>query len=220
MLKINTQLMVNKLKPIILKPHKNGKYKDLFKFKCSDFYWALLEKKVTKSYAPLIWENICQEKINWKKLWKMKVKNTKPRKIAQFNYILLYNKLPHKYNLFKWKISDTSLCNSCQVRDDCKHFLFECVDVVPFWRQFNIAVNKIFKINIVLNWSNIIVGYQISNQCFMIMNVLIIVATFAVYKARCTDMKLLSKYLIEELSILKILYKEQRKVIVEFIHVM
>ena len=35
-------------------------------------------------------------------------------KIAQFNDFLLYYKIPHYLNLWKWKIAETMLCINCK----------------------------------------------------------------------------------------------------------
>ena len=78
------------------------------------------------------------------------------KKVAQFNYFLLYDKIPHRFNLWKWKKSESSLCDMCKCLDDCKHFIFECIYVKRFWGDVVEKINRMFNIIIKVLWEHIL----------------------------------------------------------------
>ena len=123
------------------------------------------------------------------------------KKIAQFNYFLMYDKIPHGLNLCKWKISDSPFCKECNCVENSKHFLFDCKPFVkPFWERFTKIVNKICNININITWKHIIIGYLQEYDCFQTINIMLMIATFAVYKARIVNQEHMWKFFIEELT--------------------
>ena len=90
-----------------------------------------------------------------------KVKNMFVKKIAQFNYYLIYDKIPHKLNLSKWKITDQPECEVCHCTEDCMHFLFDCIVVRGFWKRVLELINTFYKTNIKLVWKHVIYGYML-----------------------------------------------------------
>jgi len=196
-------------KPIMKKDHA-GKYKDLNQFACKDFYWNIVNKIVLKSYAPMIWANRYNiECENWALVWNLKVKYTIVKKMAQFNYYLIYDKIPHRLNLWKWKKAEDPECEICKCMDDCKHFLFDCSVIAHFWRKLIYSINVVYKTNIKLSWKHIIFGYMLDYEKFGPLNVIIIVAVFCVYKARIVNEINIWRFLIEELSCINVIKNDK-----------
>ena len=188
----------------------------MFEFKCKDFYWLFVNKKREKSYAYNIWPSVLKD-INWRNVWTILIKLMPVKKIAQFNYYKLYDKLPHNYNLFKWRIKDSPKCETCEKIQTMVHFLYDCKSVTPIWTKCNKIVNDIFKCNILLNWNHAIFGYQLWQKHFEMLNVFITLVSFAIYKGRLTCVSRIEKYLIQELTLMKNIYKGKQHEINKFI---
>ena len=58
----------------------------------------------------------------WNKIFTFKIKNRIENKFGHFQYNLLYNLIPCKKNLYKWKIIDSDKCCFCDCLEDCNHF--------------------------------------------------------------------------------------------------
>ena len=53
----------------------------------------------------------------------------------KFNFKLIYNTLPFKDNLFKWKISSNMECKFCHDNESLMHNLLHCSKVKNSWEQ-------------------------------------------------------------------------------------
>ena len=111
-------------------------------------------------------------------------------------------------------------CEKCRQLENSKHYLYECKSLIFFWKRFNCVINELFNFNITIGWNHIVLGYNIGCKRLKMLNVFLMLATFAVYKARLTDITCIEKYLIDELSILKFIYKQDKKTIIELIELM
>ena len=192
----------------------NGEYKDMFDFACKDIYWNIVSNSSVKTYAPKIWKKDCGKDCNWKEIWVEKIKCMPVKKIAQFNYYLLYNKIPHKENLFKWKIMNNPFCEICKNIEDSKHFLYECKAVKQFWRKCNNIINQLYRMNVRLLWKHIVYGYRIYCKTFDVFNLILMVATFAVYKARILERRDIEQIIREEIFYIN--YNKKNKMLKEF----
>jgi hypothetical protein len=76
-------------------------------------------------------------------------------KHKDIQFKILHDIYPTMSNLFKWKIKEVEKCNICNIKDDLKHSLFECViardsiknfeDVLT---EYNISIQKLTYIDI------------------------------------------------------------------------
>ena len=55
---------------------------------------------------------------------------------------LLYNIVPVKSNLFKWKLSDDDLCPECNIKEDILHAFLLCERVKAFWKWLGNIICK------------------------------------------------------------------------------
>ncbi len=67
------------------------------------------------------------------KSYKNRFKFIRDNKLAETNFKILNNILPCNKNLFRWKKSDSNLCNICGEEESISHLLFECNYVRMLW---------------------------------------------------------------------------------------
>ena len=69
--------------------------------------------------------------------FKNKVVLEKEVKLREFNYKLLHGILPCNYNLNKWTIKHSCICDVCDQSQTIQHLLFDCRYVKPLWNIVN-----------------------------------------------------------------------------------
>ena len=76
---------------------------------------------------------------------------------------IIHNIYPTTYNLFKWKIKESSLCNVCGVVDDLRHSIFDCSIAKNTIDNFKKVINNNYQINLNnLNYEKILLGLSAS----------------------------------------------------------
>ena len=133
----------------------------------------MIQKKFKKPYYQNVWEakfKLPKNVINWKKIYEKKVKNCPDRKIAEFNYKLLLDKVPNGTFLQKWKKDVSEKCVYCGTSEDTEHLLFACHRVKEIWCKIGDSIGT------VISWKRLILGYQdASKKCENIERLLSIV---------------------------------------------
>ena len=83
--------------------------------KSKSFYNSLLKMKVSEPTILNKWQRELKlsHYFEWEPVFNFKLSHMKNNKIRQFNFKLIYNILPFKDNLFKWKISSNVECKFC-----------------------------------------------------------------------------------------------------------
>ena len=117
---------------------------------------------------------------------------------------------------WKWKKSDSLDCEHCKITENCQHFLFECSYVKYYWKYVVQSFNRIYKIELDLQWKHIVYGYYLEQKSLETLNLIIMVATFAAYKARVVNQRDIRRLLIEELTYLN--YVKRNNILLEFIN--
>ena len=118
----------------------------------------------------------------WNKIFTFKIKNRIENKFGHFRYNLLYNLIPCKKNLYKWKINDSDKWCFCDCLEDYNHFFLVCNKNIQFWEKEILYVLTWIHFN--LSLENIIYGWNIDKSTCAFVNFLIIIALYSVYKAR------------------------------------
>ena len=92
------------------------------------FYRLILSHSTIKSKAEEKWDDRLKnhEQMNWKVIWKFNLKAIRENKIAEFNFKFLHDIIPHKYNLYKWKLSNNPLCSFDDDLHDSVHLFVNC----------------------------------------------------------------------------------------------
>ena len=117
------------------------------------FYNQLIKMEGIHTRCCLYWENKIGINIAWENCFARNLVKVKENKLKEFNFKVLYNLLPVKRNLCKWKISDDSQCNVCHVDEDIIHALITCRMNRSFWKYIYWVCQKVFHISIDINVS-------------------------------------------------------------------
>ena len=120
--------------------------------------------------------------IDWRHVLNFKLKKIKENQVKQFNFKLLHSVLPFKDNLFKWKIAPDIVCKYCNKPESLLHILLKCCQVIVFWKRIHSLVLNLFKHDISIDEQLIVIGINTDDSEFMLINVLIIYAQYAIYK--------------------------------------
>lgn len=153
------------------------------KKKSKVFYKLILNNSNIKSKVEEKWEERLnnQEQINWKVIWKFNLKAIKENKIAEFNFKFLHDLIPHRYNLYKWKLSNNPLCLFDGDLHDSIHLFVNCKYTKLFWEKFSEVVDKIYNMRFSFSDYILINGYNLGDKTLRSLNFLIIYAKYAIY---------------------------------------
>ena len=157
--------------------NKNNKRKSKF------FYTMISNQSIIQPKVEDKWEIILNSprQTNWKEIWSFNLQAIKEKKIAEFNFKFLHNLIPHRYNLFKWKLSNSPLCLFDSDLHDSIHLFVKCKHTKLFWMKFNEIVERLYDIDFTFNESFLIDGYKLENKQFKTLNFLITYAKYAIY---------------------------------------
>ena len=166
--------------------HSNKNIKHVSILQTRDIYnMLLLDTDKSEPICIKHWEQrgITKRK-SWNSIFLFKIKNRLENRYGQFQFNVLYNLIPCKKNLFLWSLSNTDKCDYCNEKENLEHF-FMCHKFRYFWTNFEQSVCIIesyptFKITL----EQIICGYDIENKDKHLLNALIIIACFSIYKSR------------------------------------
>ena len=105
-------------------------------------------------------------------------------RLKNFNFKFLYNIVPVKSNLFKWKLSDDDLCPECNIKEDILHAFLLCERVKAFWKWLGNIIKKLKADYATFNIDSavMIYGFNIENKTFKLLNFIVNCAMFVIYK--------------------------------------
>ena len=66
----------------------------------------------------------------WGSVYNSIMIHSKTNKLQEFMFKLINAILPCKQILFKWKLTDSSQCGVCKVREDYEHLFINCLVVL------------------------------------------------------------------------------------------
>ena len=121
---------------------------------------------------------------NWEYIFRFKIKERFLNKIGHFQFSMLYNMICCKKNLFTWTLCDSNLCSFCNVVDDYEHFFITCKQNKDLWGKFSNYVKTVRNENFDIALKHIIGGWNIENKEYYIINILIEIASFTIYKSK------------------------------------
>ena len=126
--------------------------------------------------------------IDWKQVYKQKIKHVPYVKLAEFNYKILNDILPCGKIVYHWNRNISKYCGKCNVIQDSKHMLFDCKLFKPIWDK----IRTILKLNI--SWKHIVIGFDLYDSSsnvnrarnFVLTNIAFII--FSLYSKYAEDM--------------------------------
>jgi hypothetical protein len=99
-------------------------------------YQLLVQKKFCKPFVKNMWcRNLAVPGSigYWKCVYDYIFTEIDDTKLKEFRAKLVYNILPCKELLYKWKILDTPHCNACGTLETYEHFFIKCECLHSFW---------------------------------------------------------------------------------------
>ena len=138
---------------------------------------------ILEPYVQRKWEETLQSNshFEWKRIWSFNLRAIKENRIIEFNYKVLHDLIPHKYNLHKWKLCNNPICTFDGELHDCIHLFVKCKHTKLFWSRFSHIVKKIYGIDFSFDEIILIIGYDLENKKLNELNCLINYAKYAVY---------------------------------------
>ena len=164
---------------------ENGSDSDLHLLKAStkQIYNVFVKRKAVPPSSLEKWEiDIGIDFGNeWKTIFKLPYHCTRSTQLQALQYRILHRYLPCKQWLHKIGISDTNLCDNCQVIDTIEHYLFSCELVSDLWSQIESWWNNISDCEIVLTKKHVIIGIYYDLNHFSSINYVILLAKMYIY---------------------------------------
>ena len=168
----------------------NNEYHNYYEIiKPKVFYQALVSKESIKNKNECFWKRTFNINIiDWKQVYKQKIKHVPYVKLAEFNYKILNDILPCGKIVYHWNRNISKYCGKCNVIQDSKHMLFDCKLFKPIWDK----IRTILKLNI--SWKHIVIGFDLYDSSsnvnrarnFVLTNIAFII--FSLYSKYAEDM--------------------------------
>lgn len=115
----------------------------------------------------------------WKSIYTQKIKNTKDKALAEFNYKLLNNLLCNNLLVSKWNKNITAKCKQCNEIENSKHLIFDCVNVAKIWKVASECLN----FDII--WKHIVLGFYLEEtQVTKLYNYFLSFIAYRIYKCK------------------------------------
>ena len=148
-------------------------------------YYSLLVNE--KQFMPSViyyWEDVLRLgcELDWKAVLQFKFGKSFDHRIKQFNFKLFHKIVPSKSNLYRWQISTDNMCNICKEKETTMHILLICKESRLFWKTVTSLIYNIYGLEFNMSEKIIIIGYDIKNDKNNIVNIMLTLAQYVVYK--------------------------------------
>ena len=160
-------------------------------------------KKITMPTAQETWTDLFPflEDLEWSKIYTLPYKITKEPFLQSLQYKILNRILNCKERLFKWKITESNICNYCDNIDTLEHHLIHCNTSRRIWDGLNQWIRNNLLIIYPLRECEILLGIpNINSIDLQIMNYLILFTKGFINRKKTQKSQI---YLIELLKELK-----------------
>ena len=158
---------------------------NLLKVKSKMIYNEFKSKKQTAPSAQIKLNNKYPElSVEWKKIYSLPFTVTLEAKVREFQYKLLNNIVFTNDKLFRFKMIDSPLRAFCQTEvESPEHLFFHCNVTKTFWKSLSSWLIKKIIITF-LTLENVLFGVFNAMDDFLILNHLILLAKFYIYKCK------------------------------------
>ena len=146
-------------------------------------YDILIKTKFTKPYIHRYWHNHFNDSdIKWKSQYEF-INTIRDNRVKQFKYKLIHRIFPCKEIRFKWKLANTQNCFLCNTVESYEHVFIECSTVQMSWTNIHAILRECGIDKNIKSLEYIILGYKISNAKYHMLNQLLTLFGFCIYKA-------------------------------------
>ena len=126
--------------------------------------------------------------MDWKKIYSLPFVVTIETKIREFQYKLLNDIVFTNEKLFRFKMTDSPLCSFFKKDvESLEHLLFHCTFVESFWKTFTSWLTNQNITLETLTLVNILFGVYDEHEDNIILNHLILMAKFYIYKCKLNN---------------------------------
>jgi len=176
---------------------------------------VLYNKFKTKNQTLLPAQNKMKNKypqlaLDRKKIYSLPFTVTVETKIREFQCKILNDIVYTNDKLFHFKMIESPLCTFCQKEDESlKHLLLHCNITKNFWLAFSSWISKQNISMETLTLINILFGVLNDNGDFAILNHLILIPKYFIYKCKLNKTKPILRVFFEKI---KLVYHIERKI--------
>ena len=125
--------------------------------------------------------------ITIKNVYFMPFKVTNEVKIIMFQYKVIYNVLPTRATLHRDGISESPLCNLCNIeKQTLHHLLINCTLILDFWILFQDWWRHKTNETITLSTSHILYGWHDRTKHWQVLNYCLLLAKYCIF---CTSLR-------------------------------
>ena len=162
------------------------------KIKCSDYYNQFISKISAPPTAVAKWNELyIIEELNWQSFFQIPFTCCDDTKLQTFQYRIIHRFFPSSYNLFLWKLEESSICKHCEENesDTLEHYFYQCPTVFRFWKTFSNWWKRIYGFLFLLREMDIVFGVLNDNNdtCVDVMNYCILIGKYYISKAKNVD---------------------------------
>ena len=161
---------------------------NIHKVTCKNFYLFFSELIFQRPTAIFAWDKIFEiTPTEWKQIFTIPYKVCKETKIQSFQYKILHRIFPCNSKLFKWQISLTDKCNTCQQLDNLEHYFYYCQGCREFWEKIQTWINSLYDSELQINVEQVIFGYLTENAYFVQLNYCILYGKWFIYRQKLNE---------------------------------
>ena len=121
----------------------------------------------------------------WGSVYNSIMIHLKSNKLKEFRFKLINSILPCKQTLFKWKLTDSTLCEVCDVTEDYEHMFINCRAVQQLWTKLEITFRHCHFSYSMKNLEYLIIGYKPGQEQYIELNNILTMIGYAVFKGYC-----------------------------------
>ena len=106
-------------------------------------------------------------------------------KLRDFQYRLLHKRVPTNYELYKWNIKRSKVCDFCVIEDNIIHTLFQCKHVANLWQkiiQYLSTFTHVSELNI--DAVSLLIN-DVHSKPVHITNTLVLIGKQLIYRCKC-----------------------------------
>ena len=150
----------------------------------------LLERKLETPTGICNWnmdESCKMSAGKWKKIFLLSRKITKEVRFQIFQYRILHQTLPTKQFLYRRKIRETPLCNTCGELETVKHMLFECQSTQKLWTDLAELFYKLESQKVPTDLKSCVFGCLSKSEQIRKWNHIALSFRYYIYRTKCEN---------------------------------
>ena len=164
-------------------------------------YFLALEYKTPKSQEKWIENYPFLESLDWKPVYLLPNLILNDAYLITFQYKILHRVFACNYNLFKWNIKNSPLCDICQKIDNLEHYFYYCIDTNVFWVQVKSWLNQLLSIELSLTVLEIFFGVlKLDPKDWYTVNFVILIGKKFISKCKKNNKELFFNNFLEYLN--------------------